>query len=620
MCSTEAVLLAYASETERLAGKTSNEDVVVRYRGRINFADVAGDLVTVGVVRSVSLAGILVPLGGEDAVAARRFESQAGATDAGEQVNEREGSGRGCLVVNHARRWPKEQFTQCGYRNLRDSNLAFFPPSYCSDVLSKVLGNALLGENIPDFRKNWVSSGSHYGQNVRFCSQRSRPNIQLSMTPDHLVAIMCSHGATRMIAKRLAPTDNSKHQYFLGRDYSAIQILPFGELREVNTILAGSKQPRLKATVHLDWIKDDGALERAERANLILYPKYPEVRLSGILSGLRDPGPAAVVGKKGEGRWMFLGITAAGTIVARACAADSPCAKWAESLVAESKTATIGVFHEFTLAPVARDDVMTALRKISDKGWIESKRLDRTGSIHPCNAQNCGGYTLEAELGIRPNGRSEPDYDGWEVKQFDVENLARPICGRVTLMTPEPNGGFYAEAGPIEFIRKFGYPAAGASAGRMNFCGRHVFGVRQRRTKLKLTLAGWNADDRTITDLSGGIELHDERGEIAARWSFEALLNHWKRKHAKAVYVPSNRQTSPRRYRYGAKVFTGLGADFAQLLRAFSEGITVYDPGINLKMASGEPVVKRRNQFRVLVRNLGVLYEQSGWKDLPTVR
>jgi hypothetical protein len=42
-----------------------------------------------------------------------------------------------------------------------------------------------------------------------------------------------------------------------------------------------------------------------------------------------------------------------------------------------------------------------------------------------CEAPNCGGYTLEAELGITPNGYSEPDFLGWEVKQFGVANFAR---------------------------------------------------------------------------------------------------------------------------------------------------------------------------------------------------
>jgi hypothetical protein len=52
-------------------------------------------------------------------------------------------------------------------------------------------------------------------------------------------------------------------------------------------------------------------------------------------------------------------------------------------------------------------------------------------------------------LGISPNGRSEPDYLGWELKAYSGS--------RITLMTPEPNGGLYGEKGVAEFLRTYGY-------------------------------------------------------------------------------------------------------------------------------------------------------------------
>lgn len=441
------------------------------------------------------------------------------------------------------------------------------------------------------------------------------------MSPDQLLSAMRHHGVLRLVAKRLAPNDNSKNQYFLGRDYSAIQLLPFGALRRDETVAAGSKKARLKAPVIFDWLTSDGGLERAEGANLILYPKYPEVRLSGILHRLRDKAPTAVVGPRASGRWLFLGVTGNGTIVAFACAHDTPCARWAEETVAGGRTTQTGVFHEFALAPADRDDVMTALRRIAARGWIDSKRLDRDGRVLPCNAQNCGGYTLEAELGIRPNGRSDPDYDGWEVKQFDTPNLARPTGGRVTLMTPEPDGGVYAEDGALEFMRRFGYADRKGTQGRINFGGMHLLGIRHDLTKLRMILTGWDAGEGKVTDVAGGLELLDPSGVIAARWSFEALLNHWKRKHAKAVYVPSNRQTDPkRRYRYGTKVFTGVGTEFTLLLAAFTRGTAFYDPASKLVTSSGTVELKRRSQFRILVRNLGSLYKNSDWVDLNETR
>lgn len=43
---------------------------------------------------------------------------------------------------------------------------------------------------------------------------------------------------------------------------------------------------------------------------------------------------------------------------------------------------------------------------------IDSKRLNANGDFVACEASQCGGYTLEAELGIIPNGKAEPDYLG----------------------------------------------------------------------------------------------------------------------------------------------------------------------------------------------------------------
>jgi hypothetical protein len=420
-----------------------------------------------------------------------------------------------------------------------------------------------------------------------------------------------------MVAKRLAANDNSKNQIFLGRDYSAIQLLPFGALRKDDSVSAGSKNVRLKADVVLHWIDSNGELERAPGANLILYPKYPEVRLSGMLRGVRDRAIAAIIGPRGEGRWLFLGISGIGTILAFACAANTPCARWAEEALAAGQTAPAGVFHEFSLPKAGHDDLMTALTRIANRGWIDSKRLDRDGRILPCNAQNCGGYTLEAELGIRPNGRSDPDYDGWEVKQFDVEDLAKPVGGRVTLMTPEPDGGFYVSSGPEKFIRRFGYADKKGVSDRINFGGMHRFGIRHNLTGLRMALTGWDLESGKVKDLSGGIELHDSAGEVAARWSFESLLNHWKRKHAKAVYVPSNREVEPRRYKFGKRVFTGTGTEFPLLLAAFAKGLAFYDPGIKLVNASTKPELKRRSQFRIAVKNLNLLYEKSAWVHLP---
>src|SRR3546814_10709373 len=68
-------------------------------------------------------------------------------------------------------------------------------------------------------------------------------------------------------------------------------------------------------------------------------------------------------------------------------------------------------------------------------------------------------FTLEAELGITPNGYAEPDFMGWEIKQYGVRDFVsfRPKSP-VTLMTPEPTGGVYRTEGVAAFMKRFGYP------------------------------------------------------------------------------------------------------------------------------------------------------------------
>jgi hypothetical protein len=224
----------------------------------------------------------------------------------------------------------------------------------------------------------------------------------------------------------LAKTDSSRQQIYLAGDFSALNLLPFGRFESDASNRGGGRTERLKATLQLDWITPDGSVLPAPNANLILYPKYPEVRLSGVLNGVPDRHPSTVIANKKEGRWLFLGIGLGMRILAYAAAAEDPCAQWA--LQNSGGVAQNGVFFDFTAHLLAGwVSIQGRLSEISRKGWIASKRLDANGMEHPCNSENCGGYTLEAELGIIPNARAEPDFAGWEVKQFAVSDLERPV-------------------------------------------------------------------------------------------------------------------------------------------------------------------------------------------------
>lgn len=185
-------------------------------------------------------------------------------------------------------------------------------------------------------------------------------------------------------------------------------------------------------------------------------------------------------------------------------------------------------------------------------------------------------------------------------------------------MTPEPSGGEYVTGGVEHFVRTWGYPDMKGRADRINFGGIYRTGAKAHSlTGLRLVLQGYDLTSGTFSG-NGCIALVDETGRMAASWSFAKLIDHWRLKHAKAAFVPSQIQRSPSiRYRFGNEVMLTEGARFRLLLRAFAEGAVYYDPGIRIEQAnSNKPEVKRRSQFRVDSRRLAGLYEKTRIVDV----
>src|SRR5690606_13709912 len=135
-----------------------------------------------------------------------------------------------------------------------------------------------------------------------------------------------------------------------------------------------------------------------------------------------------------EGRLLFLGVARAGKIIGYVTAPDSLITKEFNSLRNKNE---IGIFEEIIIdhgkiGINPKEKLIAELRRIHNLGWIDAKRLNSKREVLPCVHSNCGGYTLEAELGITPNGYSEPDYFGWEVKQFAVKDFERYASAIIT--------------------------------------------------------------------------------------------------------------------------------------------------------------------------------------------
>lgn len=418
-----------------------------------------------------------------------------------------------------------------------------------------------------------------------------------------LLARFKSLGATRVFFKALSQNDNSKQQIYLGGDFEALNLFRFGEVEAC----ASMKVPNFKAKIDLHWVSPD-EMEPARHAQLILYPQYPEVRLSGFLLGCRlapsrhlQPIPKSL--RNGvDGRVLFFGITPEGRTLASLAPAQSSLA--IEALLAHPSDS---IFTELplpgTVAGDSRQALLDALLGIQRRGFVPSVRMTRDGSIVSYAARNGGGYTLEALLGIPPNSRAEPDFMGWEVKGYSGNKL--------TLMTPEPDGGYYGDEGVAQFLRRYGRPIP--EQDRLYFTGAHRSGEPNSTTSMTLTLVGYDEKQRLINDVNGSISLIDSSGQTAASWSFSGLLTHWNRKHASAAYVPYEveKLASPH-YRYVNPILLGEGTDFSRYLGAISDGKVIFDPGSKLEAASStKPKQKARSQFRISRKHLDCLYERT---------
>ncbi len=438
-----------------------------------------------------------------------------------------------------------------------------------------------------------------------------------------LLSMFDDLGAEKIYAKQLAPNDNSKNQPYLAGHLTEVAFLPTGELIPSGTrsqkTADSNRQVKFQAPMNLAWLDPEGHLHDAPNAKLIYYPQYPEVRFSGFLKGssvnLSEWMNPARRGRA-PGRWMILGVNRNGTVYAYLATPGSSLASQLEKTeLVDVGSALQEIRVNNSLSGKSTKEVLTAkLKEISELGWIAGQKMNADGNSSRYKAPNGGGYTLEALLGISPNGYAEPDYLGWEVKQFGVTEFPKRGAKPTTLFTPEPDGGLYRQQGAAEFVRRYGYPDKSGVPDRLNIGGKHTFGIRVEGTGLTLVLTGFDRDDCRITDASGAITLLDNVESVAAHWSYTKLIDHWKRKHAQAVYIPCIRRTGPAReheYSYGADVELGSGTDFNMLLSAISEGHVYYDPGIKLEKASSDsPKLKRRNQFRINHRHLQNLYTE----------
>jgi|TARA_R100000455_G_C6268405_1_gene123883 hypothetical protein len=433
----------------------------------------------------------------------------------------------------------------------------------------------------------------------------------MSATLSDYILAMRDAGAVKLYAKVLAPNDNSKNQIYLAADPVRLAQIPSSEFYS-----DGKKPGILKASLNLHWVALDGTLSAAPFSQLIFYPQYPEVRLSGILKGTQG-APNTVIASRDTGRFLMIGVTSSDLVLAVAGCSSDDLERFLEPETDKSGASVLRAIRSdagFTSQTL----LLASLKRIHETGWISAKSLRADGSLVPCAGNRCVGHTLEAELGIPQNGVCGPDFLDWEIKAGTYKNYGKiQPAQAITLITPAPTGGLYRELGTADFIRRFGYPAKSGTHDRLNFGGTFFYGVREPNTGLTLDLPGYDLKSSSFPN-GGGIALVTDTGDVAANWDLASLVTRWKSKHAFACYVPAERdQADGSSFRYGNKIRLGTDPHIRYFFKSIVDGSVYLDPGLKLEGAgSGKPRTKERHQFRVRNIDLSRLYGNFWETDL----
>lgn len=429
-----------------------------------------------------------------------------------------------------------------------------------------------------------------------------------------------TRGVELVYVKKLSPKqDNDKNQIYFGRGIDAVSAL-------IPATYALRGKSKSKAKKHSDqkkavmegrfpyfWMDRDGATYLAPETKLIEYFQYPEVRLSGFIKGGKwAPRAVRRASQKEFGRRIFLfGITPDDEVVGMLLTAleDPLVGAWPElpDFSGSSLLQTIVTSRAVDPKASAVDLLVAELRSIASLGWMRGRQLRKDGSVVDFFANQTGGYTLEALLGVPSNSDKLPDKHGHEIKAYNG--------GRVSLMTPSPDGGIQQTIGFQAFIRSYGWPAKSKAA--VVFNGQHKVGKLCRSTNAELAVIGYDPAAKEISDpVAFRVALVNPAGDVLATWSLSHLASSWSQKHAAAAYVLYTSRKSDqggiaiRELQYGPFAWVTAGTNVMRLIDGIAQGVVYFDPAHEITSVQ----TKNRPQWRISASNrsmektLSILY------------
>jgi hypothetical protein len=225
-----------------------------------------------------------------------------------------------------------------------------------------------------------------------------------TLTLGQVSALLREQGCEEGFVKSLAANNNSKQQIYLASDLVQVSRLPSGDpiASSGSSDKPGAKdKKKFQCAVEFHWMTPNGP-RRAPNAKLIYYPQYPEVRFSGFLAGCDDP-PSFLLNRELRGaevgRTLILAPNQNDEVFGFVLPPESIAAKQLWNM----KLDQYGVMSVWNFAEDVHEalpSIFEELCRINRLGFVDSQRLKKVGPPVPYSAQNGGGYTLEALLGI----------------------------------------------------------------------------------------------------------------------------------------------------------------------------------------------------------------------------
>lgn len=457
---------------------------------------------------------------------------------------------------------------------------------------------------------------------------------QISSTDDVFTTLR-AHGCECAVIKRLAKNNNDKNQVYIHKSigvFNSMFSLKFNDRDESSSVSKRASKPGKKIPeavfTKFSWVANDSSLHEVKSCKAILYAQYPETRLSGFQTIQNEmPRSMSIEFTKIKGipaRYLAIGATKTGDAVAMMIV--GPSVQFEDEFNELENAVSSGIIKSSALgkADNRTQDLIVLLKDRVAGQTLLGCRLDKEGNTIPFTGTQVCGYTLEHALDIKPNADKNGDIFGIELKAISQK--------KVTLFTPEPDGGLYKESFP-DFMKKYGYLKG---VDEYRFTGIHRANTRNEKSGLTLKILFLNkgkAKDEYFEaeyDPSESIDkqsrnlrvsLVDDDGFEAATWSFERLLNSWGVKHNETVYYPvkkivnKNPNDIDKGYKFlvefDSKALWCQKTEISKLFNAIYDGTIILDPAPKY-VESNPKLNKRRSQWRIndIYRDSVKLYDE----------